>query len=70
MNRAALSRFVWQLFNRSLLLSLSLNDEAGRKIMFDLKCGDFSGPPLLVQALNELMEVISRPRNEAKLGED
>ena len=28
--------------------------------MFDLKRGDFSGPPLPEQALNEMVEAISR----------
>ena len=52
---AVLGWFVWHIYRRSLTLSLSMKDEAGRKIMFDLKRGDFSGPPLPEQALNEMV---------------
>ncbi len=36
--------------------------------MFDLKRGDFSGPPLPVQALNEMVEAINRLQQEKTNG--
>ena len=60
---------VWHLYCRSLSLSVSMKDEAGRKMEFDLKRGDFSGPPLPIQALNEMVEEINRLRNAAKVEE-
>ena len=66
---AALGWLVWHLYRRSLMLSLSLKDEAGRKIVFDLKRGDFSGPPLPEQALNEMVEAIGRMRSATKTEE-
>ena len=53
---AALGWLVWHVYRRSLTLSLSMKDEAGRKIAFDLKRGDFSGPALPEDALNEMVE--------------
>jgi len=67
---AAIGWFVWHLYYRSLTLSLSMKDEAGRKIVFDLKRGDFSGPPLPVQALNEMVSEIGRLSDAAKKGEE
>ena len=49
---------VWHIYRRSLTLSLSMKDDAGRKIVFDLKRGDFSGPPLPEEALNEMVEFL------------
>ena len=46
-----------------------MKDEAGRKIMFDLKRGDFSGPPLPEQALNEMVEAINGMRRTTKTEE-
>ena len=65
---AALGWLVWHIYRRSLTLSLSMKDEAGRKIMFDLKRGDFSGPPLPEQALNEMVEAIKRLQQEKTNG--
>ena len=55
---AALGWLVWHIYRRSLTLSLSMKDEDGRKIVFDLKRGDFSGPPLPETALNEMVETL------------
>ena len=55
---AVLGAFVWHIYRRSLMLSLSMKDDAGRKIVFDLKRGDFSGPPLPEAALNEMVEAL------------
>ena len=55
---AALGALVWHIYWRSLTLSLSMKDVDGRKIVFDLKRGDFSGPPLPETALNEMVETI------------
>lgn len=66
---AALGWLVWHIYRRSLTLSLSMKDEAGRKIMFDLKRGDFSGPPLPEQALNEMVEAINGMRRTTKTEE-
>ena len=63
---AALGALVWHIYRRSLTLSLSMKDDAGRKIVFDLKRGDFSGPPLPEDALNEMVEAISYLRQEHK----
>lgn len=60
---AALGWLVWHIYRRSLTFSLCMKDEAGRKIVFDLKRGDFSGPPLPEQALNEMVEAINRMRS-------
>ena len=57
---AALGWLVWHIYRRSLTLSLSMKDKDGRKIVFDLKRGDFSGPPLPEQALNEMVENLKR----------
>ena len=65
---AALGWLVWHIYRRSLTLSLSMKDEAGCKIMFDLKRGDFSGPPLPEQALNEMVEAIKRLQQEKTNG--
>ena len=63
---AAVGALVWHLYRRSLTLTLDMKDEAGRKIVFDLKRGDFSGPPLPESALNEMVEAIGRLQQEKK----
>lgn len=52
---AALGWLVWHIYRRSLTLTIDMKDDDGRKILFDLKRGDFSGPSLPVQALNEMV---------------
>ena len=64
---AALGWFVWHIYRRSLTLSLSMKDKDGRKIVFDLKRGDFSGPPLPEHVLNEMVETINRLVRGAKV---
>ena len=64
---AALGWLVWHIYRRSLTLSLSMKDKDGRKIVFDLKRGDFSGPPLPETALNEMVETINRLVRGAKV---
>ena len=59
---AALGALVWHIYRRSLTLTIDIEDEAGRKIVFDLKRGDFSGPPLPVQALNEMVDCLKGMR--------
>ena len=56
---AAVGWFVWHVYRRSLMLTIDMKDEEGRKIVFEFKRGDFSGPPLPVQALNEMVETIN-----------
>ena len=58
--------FVWLVYRRSYRLSLNMKDVAGRKIEFDLKRGDFSGPPLPEQALNEMVECLKGMHNANK----
>lgn len=52
---AALGWLVWHIYRRSLTLTIDMKDDEGRKILFDLNRGDFSGPSLPVQALNEMV---------------
>ena len=57
---AVLGAFVWHIYRRSLMLSLSMKDVDGREIFFDLKRGDFSGPPLPEAALNGMVEALKQ----------
>lgn len=59
---AALGWQVWHIYRRSLTLTIDMKDDEGRKILFDLKRGDFSGPSLPVQALNEMVESLNGMR--------
>ena len=63
---AALGWLVWHIYRRSLTLTIDMKDDDGRKILFDLKRGDFSGPSLPVQALNEMVESLKGMHNANK----
>lgn len=61
---AAIGYFVWHVFRRSLMLSLSVRDDGGREIEFDVKRDDFGGPALPESALNEMVKALSRMRKD------
>lgn len=60
---AAIGYLVWHIYRRSLMLSLSMRDEDGREIEFDVKRDDFGGPPLPESALNEMVACLNGMRS-------